>query len=121
MPPARTRKRSLVALKIDDETAALLDGLEWNVRVSRTSGSDFPSTVVGFFGVFVSTFPASICLLLTFHFLDHRVQLVVPRGPELAILLDPRRLFLETPRPARAATPARCAPSRAPARGRLRG
>jgi len=27
MPPARSRKRSLVALKIDDETAALLDGL----------------------------------------------------------------------------------------------
>src|SRR4051812_8255271 len=64
------------------------------VRVTTSSRSDFRSTAVLLLLVF-----APIGLLLPFQFLDHLVQRVEARGPELAIPLDPRRLFLQ---PARA-------------------
>src|SRR5215217_7872326 len=70
------------------------------VRVTTSSRSDFRSTVVGFFPEAGSLcLPASIELLLLFSFLDNLVQLVEACVPELAVALDPRRLFLQ---PARA-------------------
>src|SRR5579862_3096541 len=67
------------------------------VRVTTSSRSDFRSAVVRFFmGVDSLSLLASIALLLPFQFLDNLVQLVEPRGPELAVPLDPRRLFLQT-------------------------
>src|SRR5580765_1977413 len=66
------------------------------VRVTTSSRSDFRSTVVGFFMVVGSLpFVASIDLLLTFQFLDNLVQLVEACVPELAVPLDPCRLFLQ--------------------------
>src|SRR5262245_33356911 len=69
------------------------------VRVTTSSRSDFRSTVVRFFpeGALLPLF-ASIDLFL-FQFLDNLVQLVEARGPELAVPLDPCRLFFQ-PAPA---------------------
>src|ERR1700730_7627301 len=67
------------------------------VRVTTSSRSDFRSTVVRFFmGVGSLPLLASIDLLLPFQFLDHLVQLVEPCIPELAVPLEPCRLFLQS-------------------------
>src|ERR671931_1953053 len=69
------------------------------VRVTTTSRSDFRSTVVRFFiGVVSLSLLASIDLLLPFQFLDNLVQLVEACVPEMAIPLDPGRLFLQSAR-----------------------
>src|SRR5882724_10557830 len=73
------------------------------VRVTRISRSDFRSTVVRFFmGVGSLSLPASIDLLLPFQFFDNFVQLVEACVPELAVPLDPCRLFLQSARAERA-------------------
>src|SRR5512134_2567028 len=65
-------------------------------RVTTSSRSDFRSTVVRFFmGVGSLPLLASIDSLLSFQFLDHVVQLVEACDPELAVPLDPCRLFLQ--------------------------
>src|SRR5215813_13680629 len=70
-----------------------------NVRVTTSSRSDLRSTVVRFFiGVASLSLLASIDLLLPFQFLDNLVQLVEACVPELAIPLDPGRLFLQSAR-----------------------
>src|SRR5262247_1380544 len=67
------------------------------VRVTTSSRSDFRSTVVRFFvGVGSLSLLASIDLLLPFQFLDDLVQLVEACVPELAVPLDPCRLFLQS-------------------------
>src|SRR5512134_595579 len=67
------------------------------VRVTTSSRSDFRSTVVRFFMGVGSLSPlASIDLLLPFQFLNNLVQLVEACVPELAIPLDPCRLFLQS-------------------------
>src|SRR6187399_3027956 len=67
------------------------------VRVTTSSRSDFRSTVVRFFiGVGSLSLLASINLLLPFQFFDNLVQLVEPCIPELAVPLDPRRLFIQS-------------------------
>src|SRR5262245_65722362 len=67
------------------------------VRVTTISRSDFRSTVVAFFmDVGSLSLLASIDLFLLFQFLDNLVQLVEARGPELAVPLDPCRLFLQS-------------------------
>src|SRR5262247_4090022 len=69
------------------------------VRVTTSSRSDFRSTVVRFFiGVASLSLLTSIDLLLPFQFLDNLVQLVEARVPQLAIPLDPGRLFLQSAR-----------------------
>src|SRR5215831_2564213 len=69
------------------------------VRVTTSSRSDFRSTVVRFFmGVASLSLLASIDLLLPFQFLDNVVQLVEACVPELAIPLEPGRLFLQSAR-----------------------
>src|SRR5215831_7821878 len=74
------------------------------IRVTTISRSDFRSTVVRFFigvaslSLLASIDLASIDLLLSFQFLDNLVQLVETRVPELAIPLDPGRLFLQSAR-----------------------
>src|SRR5262245_65980728 len=70
------------------------------VRVTTSSRSDVRSTVVRFF-TSVGSLPlfASIDLLLPFQSLDNLVQLVEPCVPDLAVPLEPRRLFLR-PAPA---------------------
>src|SRR5919197_6591816 len=69
------------------------------VRMTTSSRSDFRSTVVRFFiGVTSLSLLASIDLLLPFQFLDNLVQLVEACVPELAIPLDPGRLFLQSAR-----------------------
>src|SRR5687767_7381103 len=67
------------------------------VRVTTSSRSDLRSTVVRFF-IRVGSLSrlASINLLLPFQFLDDLVQLVEPRIPELAVPLDPCRLFIQS-------------------------
>src|SRR3954453_7458812 len=66
------------------------------VRVTTSSRSDVRSTIVRFFmGVGSLSLLASICLLLRFQFLDDLVQLVEACVPELAVPLDPCRLFLQ--------------------------
>src|SRR6476619_269730 len=66
------------------------------VRVVTSSRSDFRSTVVRFFvGVGSLSLLASIDLLLLFQFRNNRVQLVEACVPELAVPLDPCRLFLQ--------------------------
>src|SRR5215218_8524624 len=66
------------------------------VRVTTSSRSDFRSTVVRFFmGVGSLSLLSSIDFLLPFQFLDNLVQLVEARVPELAVPLDPCRLFLQ--------------------------
>src|SRR4029079_6707844 len=67
------------------------------VRVTTSSRSDLRSTVVRFFmSVGSLSFLASIDLLLPFQFLDNLVQLVEPCVPELAVPLDPCRLFIQS-------------------------
>src|SRR5271155_1295492 len=67
------------------------------VRVTTSSRSDFRSTVVRFFmGVGSLSLLASIDLLLLFQFLNNFVQLVEASVPELAVPLDPCRLFLQS-------------------------
>src|SRR5207342_603419 len=69
------------------------------VRVTVSSRSNFRSTVVRFFiGVASLSLLASIDLLLPFQFLDNLVQLVEACVPELAIPLEPCRLFLQSAR-----------------------
>src|SRR6187399_1366591 len=69
------------------------------VRVTTSSRSDFRSTVGRFFmGVGSLSLLVSIDLLLPFQFLDNLVQLVEAQVPELAVPLDPRRLFLQSAR-----------------------
>src|SRR5262249_44549945 len=69
------------------------------VRVTTSSRSDVRSAVVRFFtGVRSLSLVASIGPLLLFQFLDNVVQLVEARVPELAVPLDPRRLFPQTAR-----------------------
>src|SRR6476660_5509997 len=68
-----------------------------NVRVVTSSRSDFRSTVVPFFtGVGSLSLLASIDLLLPFQFFDNLVQLLEACLPELAVPLDPCRLFLQS-------------------------
>src|SRR6202453_969826 len=64
------------------------------VRVTTSSRSDLRSTVVRFFVAAGSL--ASIDFLLPFQFLDNLVQLVEACVPELAVALDPCRLFLQS-------------------------
>src|SRR4030095_5156564 len=67
------------------------------VRVTTSSRSDFRSVVVRFFmGAGSLSLLASIDHLLLFF--DDLVQLVEARGPELAVPLDPCRLFLQSAR-----------------------
>src|SRR4029078_12521986 len=67
------------------------------VRVTTSSCSDFRSTVVRcFMGVGSLSLLASIDLLLPLQFLDHVVQLVESRVPELVVPLDPGRLFIQS-------------------------
>src|SRR5262245_21401004 len=67
------------------------------VRVTTSSRSDFRSTVVRFFMAVDSlSLFASIDLLLPFQFLDNLVQFVEACGPELAVPLDPCRLFVQS-------------------------
>src|SRR4051794_26865666 len=69
------------------------------VRVTTNSRSDFRSTVVRFFMAVGSlSLFASIDLLLPLQFLDNVVQLVETCLPELAVALDPRRLFIQSAR-----------------------
>src|SRR5579864_7512235 len=67
------------------------------VRVTTSSRSDVRSTVVWFFmRVGSLSLLASIDLLLPFQFLDNLVQLVEACVPELAVPLEPCRLFLQS-------------------------
>src|SRR6476469_5809319 len=67
------------------------------VRVTTSSRSDFRSTVVRcFMGVGSLSLLASIDLLLPFEFFDNVVQLFEACVPELAVPLDPCRLFLQS-------------------------
>src|SRR4029434_5728402 len=67
------------------------------VRVTTSSRSDFRAAVVGFFmGVGSLSLLASIDLLLLFQFLNNFVQFVEACVPELAVPLDPCRLFLQS-------------------------
>src|SRR5262249_10475377 len=69
------------------------------VRVVTSSRSDVRSTVVGFFmGLGSLSLLASIDLLLPLQFLDNLVPPVEACVPELAVPLDPCRLFLEAAR-----------------------
>src|SRR5262249_54109906 len=69
------------------------------VRVTTISRSDFRSTVVRFFvGVASLSLLASIGVLPSFQFLDNLVQFVEACVPELAVLLEPCRLFLQSAR-----------------------
>src|SRR6266508_253428 len=69
------------------------------VRMTTSSRSDFRSTVVRFFiGVASLSLLASIDLLLPFQFLDNLVQFVEACVPELAVPLEPCRLFLQSAR-----------------------
>src|SRR5687768_2608993 len=67
------------------------------VRVTTSSRPDLRSAVVRFFmrAGSLSLLP-SIGLLLPFQFLNDLVQLVEARVPELAVFLDPCRLFLQS-------------------------
>src|ERR687897_1790241 len=67
------------------------------VRLTTSSRSDVRSTVVRFFmGVGSLSLLASIDLLLPFQFFDNLVQLGEPCIPELAVPLDPCRLFIQS-------------------------
>src|SRR3954465_2639512 len=69
------------------------------VRVTTSSRSDFRSTMVRFFiGMASLSLLSSIDLLLPFQFLDNLVQLVEACVPELAVPLEPCRLFLHSGR-----------------------
>src|SRR3984885_936021 len=70
------------------------------VRVTTSSRSDVRSTVVRFFmGAGSLSLLVFIDLLLPFQLLDNLLQLVEACVPELAVLLDPRRLILQPARP----------------------
>src|SRR3954453_1385200 len=71
------------------------------VRITTSSRSDFRSTVVRFFAGSLSC-PAAIDLLLPLQFLDNLVQLVEACVPELAVPLDPCRLFVQSAQAERA-------------------
>src|SRR5436309_731806 len=62
-----------------------------NIRVTTSSRSDVRSTAV----LLSFSFFASIKFLLPFQFVDHLVELVKARGPELAVALDPCCLFFQ--------------------------
>src|SRR5271154_7066385 len=67
------------------------------VRVTTSSRSDLRSTVVRFImGVGSLSFLASIDLFLQIQFFNNMVQLVEACVPELAVPLDPSRLFLQS-------------------------
>src|SRR5688572_2323065 len=67
------------------------------IRVTTSSRPDLRSTVVrSFMCVRSLSLPASIDCLLPFQFLDDVVQLVEPCIPELALPLDPCRLFIQS-------------------------
>src|SRR3954466_7154774 len=67
------------------------------VRVTTSSRSDLRSTVVRFFmGLGSLSLLASIDFVLPFQFFDDLVQLVEACVPELAVPLDPSRLFLQS-------------------------
>src|SRR5882757_7142207 len=69
------------------------------VRMTTSSRSDFRSTAVRFFmGLGSLSFRAAIEFLPLFQILDNPVQLVEARGPELAVLLEPCRRFLQSMR-----------------------
>src|SRR3954463_1741212 len=69
----------------------------WTVRLTTSSRSDFRSTVVRFFITVGSlSLFASIDFFLSFQFLDNRVQLAEAFVPELAVPLDPCRLFFQS-------------------------
>src|SRR4029079_4655483 len=69
------------------------------VRVTTSSRSDFRSAAVWvFMGAGSLSLLASIDLLLPFQFLDNLVQLVETCVPELAVPLNPCRLFLQSAR-----------------------
>src|SRR5262249_29419862 len=69
------------------------------VRVTTSSRSDFRSTIVRFLtGVGSLSLLASIDLLLPFQFRPNLVQLVEACVPELAVPVDPGRLFLQSAR-----------------------
>src|SRR4029079_18104079 len=69
------------------------------VRVTTSSRSDFRSAAVWvFMGAGSLSLLASIDLLLLFQFFDNLVQLVEACVPELAVPLDPCRLFLQSAR-----------------------
>src|SRR5687767_6277334 len=68
------------------------------VRLTTSSRSDVRSTVVRFMGEGSLSLFASTELLLPFQILDHPVQLVEACSPELAVSLDPSRLFLQVAR-----------------------
>src|SRR6476659_4453912 len=69
------------------------------VRVTTSSRSDVRSTVVRFFiSVASLSLLASIDLLLSFQFLDNLVQPVEACVPEVAVPLEPCRLFLQSAR-----------------------
>src|SRR5262245_21909935 len=69
------------------------------VRVTTSSRSDVRSVVVGFFnGVGSLSLLASIGFLLPFQFFDNRVQLDEACVPELAVPLEPSRLFVQSAR-----------------------
>src|SRR6187401_2044027 len=73
------------------------------VRVTTSSRSDFRSTAVRFFmGATSLSLLASIDLLLPFQFLNNLVQLVEACVPDLAVPLDPCRLFLQSAQAERA-------------------
>lgn len=79
--------------------AMLVRKKQWS-GVRLRQDSDFRSTLVRFF-VWVASLSlfTSICVLLPFQLIDNNVQLVEARGPELAIPLDPCRLFLQSAQP----------------------
>src|SRR5687767_7077008 len=67
------------------------------VRVTTSSRAAFRSIAArSFMGEGSHSLLASIRLLLPFQFLDNRVQLVEPCVPELAVPLDPCRLFIQS-------------------------
>src|SRR4029453_6140142 len=77
------------------------------IRVTTISRSDFRSTVVPFFmGGSSLSLLASIDFLLPFQLFDNLVQFVEACVPELAVPLEPRRLFLQSPRAEPAGPPA---------------
>src|SRR5262249_15023600 len=68
----------------------------FKVRVTTSSRSDVRSTVVRFFmGVDSLSLLASMDLLLAFQLLDNLVKLIEACLPELAVPLNPCRLFLK--------------------------
>src|SRR5262245_10135102 len=112
LPPVRTsisQERSVMPIDFGTHHCLNSSGLvhasntmragALKVRVTTTSRSDFRSTVVRFFiGLASLSLLASIDLLLPFQLLDNLIQLVEARVPELAIPLDPGRLFLQSAR-----------------------